>query len=311
MIDPTNYVDHLITVCVVPPMSSPAAPEPCIEVNHENKVCARCTSAAGTLRCSRCKVTSYCSQDCQKEHWKSGGHKKQCVVNPLAAKLADPESPPLPTFRAYTAEEATTLSHYFVIEAGHCKRKPSCKRDAALQLIHGVGDTPFCVEEDSETGKLTSVSEESSAGMGWTEAAHVNVDGFGIEDSVIFRCLFQPSDKDVETFGETAAEENNVAYAFVNGDVCRGRYVVIKVIKGEERERPRGESENELEDERPPLATETLVPFPVTELADIFLWRTTVGPLYGCSSSRMHRENMRRREMAEYVKLHKQNLMEI
>ena len=85
---------------------------------------------------------------------------------------------------------------------------------------------------------------------------------------------------------------------------------VIKVIKGEERERPR-ESENELEDERPPLATETLVPFPVTELADIFLWRTTVGPLYGCSSSRMHRENMRRREMAEYVKLHKQNLMEI
>lgn len=29
--------------------------------------------------CSRCKAASYCSKECQNEHWKRGGHKKFCL----------------------------------------------------------------------------------------------------------------------------------------------------------------------------------------------------------------------------------------
>ena len=30
--------------------------------------------------CSRCKMTFYCSAECQKTHWKTGGHKQHCVA---------------------------------------------------------------------------------------------------------------------------------------------------------------------------------------------------------------------------------------
>ena len=36
----------------------------------------------GLLRCSRCKRAVYCSADCQKVHWKSGGHKGMCESAP-------------------------------------------------------------------------------------------------------------------------------------------------------------------------------------------------------------------------------------
>ena len=29
--------------------------------------------------CGRCKVAKYCHKDCQKEHWKLGGHKLECA----------------------------------------------------------------------------------------------------------------------------------------------------------------------------------------------------------------------------------------
>ena len=28
------------------------------------------------MMCSRCKMTFYCSTQCQKQHWKAGGHKQ-------------------------------------------------------------------------------------------------------------------------------------------------------------------------------------------------------------------------------------------
>lgn len=49
-------------------------------------VCAACDSII-TKRpasfCSKCKVTYYCSRECQVIHWKSGGHKKICCKAPL------------------------------------------------------------------------------------------------------------------------------------------------------------------------------------------------------------------------------------
>ena len=30
--------------------------------------------------CNRCKITFYCSRNCQRQHWKVGGHKQNCVA---------------------------------------------------------------------------------------------------------------------------------------------------------------------------------------------------------------------------------------
>ena len=33
----------------------------------------------GMNKCRQCGRTRYCSRECQKQHWKEGGHKKECV----------------------------------------------------------------------------------------------------------------------------------------------------------------------------------------------------------------------------------------
>lgn len=47
-------------------------------------VCSNCnksTSEAGSRKyCGRCRKAAYCSEECQKQHWKSGGHKQECVA---------------------------------------------------------------------------------------------------------------------------------------------------------------------------------------------------------------------------------------
>jgi hypothetical protein len=55
-------------------------------------VCAHCkkVGALDTMkRCSRCRRVCYCSVECQKLHWKKGGHKKVCVVKGSSGDLSD------------------------------------------------------------------------------------------------------------------------------------------------------------------------------------------------------------------------------
>ena len=42
-------------------------------------VCSACYVDQSTFQfCSKCKVAAYCDSDCQKNHWKTGGHKQSC-----------------------------------------------------------------------------------------------------------------------------------------------------------------------------------------------------------------------------------------
>lgn len=43
-----------------------------------NSKCLKPQSDVKFKKCSRCKVTLYCSKECQVVHWKQGGHHKQC-----------------------------------------------------------------------------------------------------------------------------------------------------------------------------------------------------------------------------------------
>jgi len=40
--------------------------------------CGNCGKEADLFVCSRCKTVGYCGKECQKQHWKSGGHKQNC-----------------------------------------------------------------------------------------------------------------------------------------------------------------------------------------------------------------------------------------
>ena len=48
--------------------------------------CANCAASEGSIpgipihnACARCEMTFYCGPKCQKQHWKTGGHKQSCV----------------------------------------------------------------------------------------------------------------------------------------------------------------------------------------------------------------------------------------
>ncbi len=51
----------------------------------DKRECANCGTPEGhpgvaLLTCARCKLVLYCGTACQVQHWKEGGHKKQCIT---------------------------------------------------------------------------------------------------------------------------------------------------------------------------------------------------------------------------------------
>jgi MYND finger. len=48
------------------------------QVVCSNSKCLKPQGGVKFKKCSRCKVTLYCSKECQVAHWKLGGHHKQC-----------------------------------------------------------------------------------------------------------------------------------------------------------------------------------------------------------------------------------------
>mmetsp|Transcript_26462 Transcript_26462/g.62987 ORF Transcript_26462/g.62987 Transcript_26462/m.62987 type:complete len:171 (-) Transcript_26462:1307-1819(-) len=57
--------------------AAPAPTAPSSTSSASQHKCPVCTKPA-SKRCSRCHQVWYCSTDCQKRHWKIGGHKQVC-----------------------------------------------------------------------------------------------------------------------------------------------------------------------------------------------------------------------------------------
>lgn len=50
--------------------------------------CASCDVVCATKICAGCRVARYCSKECSRRHWKTGGHKKECKELQCAAALS-------------------------------------------------------------------------------------------------------------------------------------------------------------------------------------------------------------------------------
>jgi hypothetical protein len=63
------------------------------------------------LACGRCMLPQYCSRNCQKQHWTTGGHSRQCVAVTPKPKIVDQE-PEIPdTFKGpICAEKVMCMS---------------------------------------------------------------------------------------------------------------------------------------------------------------------------------------------------------
>ena len=57
------------------------------KVDPSNKDCAYCETSGAKLTCGKCKAAHYCSQACQRQHWKNG-HKEKCIAPDKSLGLA-------------------------------------------------------------------------------------------------------------------------------------------------------------------------------------------------------------------------------
>jgi hypothetical protein len=60
-----------------------------LEILEDEDTCRGCNQVFATaemLTCSRCRVTKYCSKECQKRDWKTGEHKEKCELIRVARK---------------------------------------------------------------------------------------------------------------------------------------------------------------------------------------------------------------------------------
>ena len=85
---------------------------------------------SGTLRCGRCKLFYYCSQNCQKEDWKN--HKQKCKVNNLAGFFVERGD------KKRVATKRVVFEDFFVLPVniiGKILRMTSTRKVSRLSMV--------------------------------------------------------------------------------------------------------------------------------------------------------------------------------
>jgi hypothetical protein len=249
--------------------------QPEIEKSLTNKLCANCSQPASRV-CSKCRCTIYCGEDCQRKHWRSG-HKAHCVPDPLffITRVLSQQK-----YRDFSAEEKEEHLAYTLLP-GCCKGQQSEDRDKFSSMIR-ITNTQFLeflqnTYNGIEVGRNYMSQMFSIMGWGSMDMGIQPVDGFSAEDSIIFRMFFDDNFQN-----KPQIEENLIANILMNSGNTRGKFVVVK-----NRVDPRDNSD-------------TMIPFSKAELVDMMTWRVFCGH-HQMVSSRVFRENMRRREMQDVI----------
>jgi hypothetical protein len=270
--------------------------EPAIESNrvaHE-KLCAECGERPAAVFCSRCRVTPYCSAACAKSHWRRA-HKHVCAPHePWASR----PPAPLPPLRPFTAAELEARHLWVRLRTGRPDPAPLDERDGACALLEPLADGEFGVREPTRAHDDAVATSQAPGGaapaeesvcsddvcrrLGWRHASRGCAMGYGREDVVFYSLCYDSG------FAERT-DTNYLASCFVHARNHAGEMVVSKYRRA-------------LDPETGQRVVEQLR-MSKAELADVCVWRRHLGssrahPDGVGSSSRMHRENMRRAELA-------------
>lgn len=243
--------------------------QPTSEQSRLNKICAGCEVKPATLLCSRCHCTRYCQKECQRKHWKS--HKPECEPDPIYSLSED--SLKLPIYRKYSTTELEQLNKAYILEPG-LARGPTGDRDAFCQLISPADQSTLDAVLHAGADQKQFPNQNLHM-LGWSYLGHNPVMGYSYEDSLIYRLYYDDNFK-----GRLDLPKNYIANTLIHSTEHRGRFLVVKCPAANDAE---------------------VIPFPKSELVDIMTWRKFLGR-NGLISSRMFRENMRKREHNTFLK---------
>ena len=95
--------------------------------------CSNCAASVGAdgsalKKCSKCKLVSYCSQACQLQHWRDGGHKRFCLTpeeraKPSPAALAEDPAPKKSTRTCAICSDELISASAITLPCGHSFHK--------------------------------------------------------------------------------------------------------------------------------------------------------------------------------------------
>ncbi|KAJ7722350.1 hypothetical protein B0H16DRAFT_1896199 [Mycena metata] len=126
----------------------------------DNLECGKIQERANFRRCSRCQQVFYCSPDCQKMDWKSGGHRTACLhLRRLRIKNSDLGARNLKFLRTLMQEESKSLTGPG--ELGDrllYMRESGCDTICLFDFQEGPADSVFCpladIREEDEDGDV-------------------------------------------------------------------------------------------------------------------------------------------------------------
>jgi len=287
--------------------------QPRVEGNRFLKKCAQCEVINASSFCTKCRVTPYCSRECQLAHWKAT-HRKACKPDPLLDAITRPDLV-VPSYRPYTESESSFTAVFWSMLPGTCPSEPTDRRDALCQLIQPTNEA-FTVTLDAEQ-RFRCVPTEAADAVGWVSgcAASSVALGYSLEDQEVLRVYYSTElPADGHDLSSEKTLENLVAHSVLYAPQHHGIFVVAKVRL--EEVVASGDGDGTVADEKhgadetmpqkPKTYREVLMPFSKTELVDLCAWRGFCGSrgpkgLGGLHSSRVFRENMRRKEVEGFL----------